>query len=140
MTYAISWPLQEGIYALVCNDPACSSSLGSRVFDAAPPTTEGTMPDDVYMTFGDEEVQDWSTSSTQGAVHTVSISVHAPRHGFADAKQTAAAISDAILSGALTLTQGTVVNVRFVDARTVRQEADTFRRIDLRFRITVQDS
>lgn len=140
MTYAISWPLQEGIYSLVCNDPACSSNLGHRVFDAAPIEGDVGLSEDVYMTMGDEEVQDWSSGSTNGAVHTVTISIHAPRHGFSDAKQTASAISDAILSGALTLTRGTVVNVRFVDARTVRKEADAFRRIDLRFRITVQDT
>ena len=139
MTYAISWSLQQGIYAMVCNDPDCASSLGNRVFDAAPLQAEGGIPDEVYMTFGDEEVQDWSSGSTNGAIHTISISVHAPRHGFSDAKQAAAAISDAILSGAIPLARGAVVNVRFVDARTVRQEADAFRRIDLRFRITVQD-
>lgn len=140
MTYAISWPLQQGIYSLVCNDPGCSSTLGARVFDAIPPEAENAVPQDVYMTFGDEDVQDWSSGSTNGAIHTLTVSVHAPRQGYADAKQAAAAISDAILSGALSLTRGTVVNVRFVDGRTARQESDGLRRIDLRFRITVQDT
>ena len=140
MTYAISWPLQEGIYSLVCNDPACSSTLGARVFDAVPLQADSGMPEEVYMTFGDEDVQDWSTGSTNGAIHTITVSVHAPRHGFSDAKQAAAAISDAILSGGLVLTRGSVVNVRFVDGRTVRRESDSVRRIDLRFRITVQDT
>lgn len=140
MTYAISWPLQQGIYSLVCGDPTCQSTIGTRVFDAVPLEADGGTADDVYMTFGDEEVQDWSSGSTNGAIHTVTVSVHAPRHGFSDAKQAAAAISDAILSGALTLTRGTVVNVRFVDGRTTRREADGLRQIDLRFRITVQDS
>ncbi|MEM7057331.1 MAG: DUF3168 domain-containing protein [Pseudomonadota bacterium] len=140
MTYAISWPLQEGIYSLICTDPVCSSTLGSRVFDAVPLEADNGTPDDVYMTFGDEEVQDWSSGSTNGAIHLITVSVHAPRHGFSDAKQAAAAVSDAILSGGLSLTRGNVVNVRFVDARTTRQEVDGLRRIDLRFRITVQDS
>jgi len=140
MTYAISWPLQEGIYSLVCSDPACLSTVGTRVFDAVPLEADNSTPEDVYMTFGDEDVQDWSSGSTNGAIHTVTVSVHAPRHGYSDAKQAAAAISDAILSGALSLTRGTVINVRFIDGRTIRQEADGIRRIDLRFRITVQDS
>lgn len=140
MTYAISWPLQEGIYSAVCEDPSCANLLGARIFDAAPSPTGGGIPDDVYMTFGDEEVQDWSTGSTNGAVHTVRISVYAPRRGFSDAKQTASAISDAILNGSLTLARGTVVNARFVDAKTAREETDNLRRIDLRFRITVQDT
>lgn len=140
MTYAISWPLQEGIYSLVCSDPGCQSTVGARVFDALPLEADNGAPNGVYMTFGDEDVQDWSTGSTNGAIHTITVSVHAPRQGYSDAKQAAASISDAILSGALSLTRGTVVNVRFVDGRTARDEADGLRRIDLRFRITVQDS
>jgi len=140
MTYAMSWPLQAGLYDLICTDPACLDTLGVRVFDAAPPGAGPGISTDVYMTFGDEEVRDWSSGSFSGAEHLVTISVHAPRRGFADAKRAAAAISDAILGGALTLTRGTVVNTRFVDAKTARLDADQHRRIDLRFRITIEDS
>ena len=141
MTYALSWPLQEGLFKLMCDDPACSQVFGHNIFDAAPPATAGAaVPDGVYVTFGDEEVADWSTASGNGAVHLITVSVFAPRRGFAEAKQAASAISDAVLSGAIALTRGKVVNVRFVDARTRRAESDTLRRIDMRYRITVEDS
>lgn len=140
MTYALSWPLQSGLYDLICTDPACIDTLGVRVFDAAPPSTDPAAAEDVYMTFGDEEVSDWSSGSFSGAQHIVTISVHAPRRGFSDAKRAAAAVSDAILSGALVLARGTVVNTRFIDAKTARTEADAVRRIDLRFRIIVEDT
>ena len=139
MTYALSWPLQEGIFSLVCHEPACATALGGRIFDHAPPPGQVDGLDDVYMSFGDEEVQDWSSGSTRGAVHTVLISIFSPRRGFFAAKQAASAVSDAILGGGLTLSQGTVVNIRFVDARTRREETDSLRRIDMRFRITVQE-
>lgn len=139
MTYALSWPLQQGLYDLMCNDPTCAEAVGPRIFDAAPAPDGSGLSDDVYVTFGDEDVSDWSSGSTRGAVHLVRISVYAPRRGFGDAKQAASAISDAILNGSIPVTRGTVVNARFVDARTRREEDDSLRRIDLRFRITIQD-
>lgn len=140
MTYALSWPLQAGLYKTVCESPDCAEHLAGRVFDAAPPNQGGPLPDDVYMTFGDEEVSDWSSGTSVGAVHLITVSVFAPRSGFSDAKQAAAAVSDAILTGEIALTRGTVVNARFIDAKTRREEGDDLRRIDMRFRITVQDA
>ena len=140
MTYALSWPLQTGIYNMVCQSPDCAQHLNGRIFDSTPPSQGAPVPNDVYMTFGDEDVTDWSTGTTVGAVHVITISIYAPRHGFSDAKQAASAVSDSILSGQLALTRGTVVNARFVDAKTRRDERDSLRRIDMRFRITVQDA
>lgn len=139
MTYALSWPLQAGLYKAVCESPDCNQHLEGRVFDAAPPNQGQTLLDEIYVTFGDEDVTDWSSSTTIGAVHTITVSVFAPRRGFAGAKQAAAAVSDAILTGDITLARGTVVNAQFIDAKTRREDGDTLRRIDLRFRITVQD-
>ena len=141
MTYALAWPLQEGLYSLICADPSCAEAFGFNVFDAAPPGSDaGLVPEGVYLTFGDEDVADWSTATTNGAVHMVTMTIHAPRRGFAEAKKAASAVSDAVMSGALTLSRGKVVTVRFVDARTRRAEADALRQIDMRFRITVEDS
>ena len=139
MTYALSWPLQEGLFALISGDPACDALLSGRVYDAAP-HLGGEEPDGVYVTLGDEQTSDWSTASDAGAIHLVSMSIHSPGHGFAVAKQAAAAVCDAVLAGGLTLSRGRLVNARFVDARTRRAEADAHRRIDLRFRLTLEDT
>ena len=140
MTYALSWPLQQALFALFRADPACVAQFADRIYDAPPPLVDGTAPDGVYLTFGDEEVDDWSTGSDAGAVHTVAITIHAPRRGFAEAKQAAAAVSDAILGGGLAPVRGRVVNTRFVDAKTKRAEKDALRQIALRFRITLEDT
>jgi len=140
MTYALSWPLQQALYDLMRSDAACQQHFGPRIYDAAPPFLGEQAPEGVYLTFGDEEVADWSTGTDAGAVHLVKLAVHAPRRGFSDAKQAAAAISDAILGGALVPSRGRIVNVRFVDARTSRAEADALRQIDMRFRITIEDT
>lgn len=140
MTYALSWPLQQGVYQLLSADAGLAALADGRVYDAPLPPEAEAEPDGVYITLGDETVRDWSTQTDRGAEHLFGISVHAPRRGFAAAKQAAGAVSDALLGGAVTLDRGRVVLIRFVDARTRRKENGALRRIDLRFRITVEDT
>ncbi len=70
----------------------------------------------------------------------LTIAVHAPRRGFSEAKQAAGAISEVLLGGELVLTRGRAVLVRFAGARTRRAENDALRRIEMRFRVTVEDT
>ncbi len=140
MTYTMSWPLQRALYHLFCENALCVEYFGHRIYDAPPPLLDEADPDGIYLTFGDEEVDDWSTGSDAGAVHVVRLTVNAPRRGFAEAKQAAAAVSDAVLGGGLSPTRGRVVNAQFVDAKTKRAESDALRQINLRFRITLEDT
>ena len=140
MTYALSWPLQQGLYHLFCANTLCVEHFGHRIYDAPPPLANESDPGRIYLTFGDEDVDDWSTGSDAGAVHVVTMTVNAPRRGFAEAKKAAAVLSDAVLGGELTLIRGRVVNTRFVDAKTKRTENDALRQIRLRFRITLEDT
>ena len=138
MTYALAWPLQEAIFQALCHDQTCATFFEHRVFDAPPPLIGDAAPEGLYLTLGDEEAIDWSTAGGAGAEHLVTLSVHAPRRGFSEAKQAAAAVSEALLAG-LAPVRGTVANIRFVDARTAREENDALRRIDMRFRIRIED-
>lgn len=140
MTYAMSWPLQQGLFKLLCDRPLCETHFNGQIFDAPLPFGSEAAPDGLYLIIGDEEVQDWSTATDAGAVHLISLNIHAPRRGFAEAKQAAADISDALLNGSIPLERGRVVNIRFVDANTYREEADQLRRIEMRFRVTLEDT
>lgn len=140
MTYALAWPLQQGLYNLFCESALCVGFFGQRIYDAPPPLLGESEPSGIYLTFGDEVVDDWSSGSDAGAVHVVSLTVNAPRRGFAEAKQAASAVSDAVLGGELSLSRGLVINARFVDAKTKRAENDALRQIILRFRITLEDT
>jgi len=140
MTYALSWPLQQALFDLMGTDAACVQHFGQRIYDAAPPFLGEQAPQGLYLTFGDEDVADWSTATEAGAVHLVKLTIHAPRRGFSEAKQAASAVSDAILGAALAPSRGRIVSARFVDARTGRSEADALRKIDMRFRITIEDT
>lgn len=140
MTYALSWALQEALFAAICADPVCSETFGHRIYDGPPPLSGDAETQGLYLTFGDEEANDWSTATDLGASHLVRLDVHAPRRSFAEAKRAAAALSDAILGADFQMSRGRVVNTRFVDARTRREEGDALRRIEMRFRIIVEDT
>lgn len=140
MTYALSWPLQQAVYQLLSADPAVTALVGTRIYDATVPLSEEAEPEGLYLTIGDERVEDWSTATDRGAAHLLTVAVHAPRRGFAEAKQAAGAVSDALLGGTLSLSRGRAVLVRFVGARTRRAENDALRRIEMRFRVTVEDT
>lgn len=140
MTYALSWPLQQAVYQLLSGDAAVAGLVGGRIYDAPLPVGAEPEPEGLYVTVGDERVEDWSTATDRGAAHLLTIAVHAPRRGFAEAKEAAGAISDALLGGALTLSRGRAVLVRFAGARTRRGEGDALRRIEMRFRVTVEDT
>ena len=139
MTYALSWPLQEAIFGQLCADAVCASHFGHRVFDSPPPLIGDATPEGLYLVLGDEEVADWSTADTAGAQHIMTLSVYAPRRGYSEAKQAAAAVSDALLDSTPAMSRGRIVNLRFIDAKTHRAEGDALRWIDLRFRIVVED-
>lgn len=139
MTYALAWPLQEALYALFTSDPACVATFGGRVFDGPPPLARAEL-EGAYLVLGDEEARDWSTKTDAGAVHQVRTDIYVPGRGFGEAKRAAAAVSDAVLAGPITPSRGQVVNARFVEARTDRDENDALRRIRLQFRITLEDT
>lgn len=140
MSCALSWPLQQALFEAIGADAACAAYLGERIYDAAPPFGPDAGEEGLYLTLGDENVADWSTASDRGARHRVILTVHAPRRGFAEAKQAAAAVTDLLLEGAITPARGRIVTTRFVAARTRRAEADQLREVELRFDITVEDT
>lgn len=140
MTYALSWPLQAALYEAIRGDAACVAAFGERVYDAAPPWDGDAAAEGLYLTLGDERVSDWSTASDSGARHLVTLTVHAPRRGFAEAKRAAAAVGEVVTGAALTPSRGRVVNARFAGARTRRAEGDALREIEMRFSITLEDT
>ena len=80
----------------------------------------------------------WATATDAGAAHVISISVISTHRGFSVAKQVAGAVCEAAL-GPLTLSRGRVANSGFLGARTRRLAVGPSRRIDLRFRIVIED-
>ncbi|MFV2038478.1 MAG: DUF3168 domain-containing protein [Paracoccaceae bacterium] len=136
MSYGVSAALQAAVFQQLQGDAALAALVGSDIFDAAPP---GAVPD-IYVSLGPEDVRDASDKTGVGASHEFVVSVVSQAAGFRSAKDAAAAVSDALVGAALTLTRGQLVSLNFVRARAKRVQDADVRRIDLRFRARVQDN
>ena len=135
MSFALSEPLQAAVYAALKADAALATIVGAAIYDAVP---TGALPA-IYVRLGSETAADASDASGNGALHNFTVSVITTSPGFAQAKSAAAAISDVLHNGALTLSRGRLVYLRFERAKASRVEAAATRQIDLRFAARVQD-
>ena len=130
-----SWPLQRALVAALSAAPTVITLAGGRVLDEP---VRGTGVDGPVVLLGDETVTPWSTATDTGAEHRFSISVVAQAQGFSVLKPLAAAICETVL-GPLPLDRGRIVNAAFLGARTGRDPVRQIRRIDLTFRIVIED-
>jgi hypothetical protein len=138
MTYACSWPLQKALFETLAGDPAVAALAGGRVWDEGDAAAVVAADDGPCVILGDETVEPWSTATDEGSAHVVTIAVVAEAGGFGALKRLAGAVCDVILAP-MTLERGRVVSSRFVGGRTRREEKGRARRVELRFRIVVED-
>jgi hypothetical protein len=137
MTYAFSWALQRAVFAALSSDPALAEAAGGRVYDEPPHGADLGSDAAPYVLIGEERVEPWSTATDRGAAHAIRVTVVAGPGGFGAAKRAAGAVCDRLL-GALPFEGGRVVNASFLGGRALRA-GDGRRRIELRFRIVVED-
>jgi hypothetical protein len=137
MTYAFSWALQRAVFTALAADPSLRAIAAGRVYDEPPHGADLGAETAPYVLIGEERVEPWSTATDRGAAHAIRVTVVAEPGGFGAAKRAAGAVCDRLL-GALPLERGRVVNASFLGGRALR-EGDGRRRIDLRFRIVVED-
>ncbi|MBP1805510.1 DUF3168 domain-containing protein [Rubellimicrobium aerolatum] len=135
MTYALSRAVQAALYQRLATDAPLRALVGDAVHDQLPPG----LPPSLYVALGPETVRDRSDQTGRGSEHDVTLSVVSDGAGFADAKAAASAVCDALLGADLTLTRGRVVFLRFLRAQASRRDNGDTRRIDLIFRLRVED-
>jgi Protein of unknown function (DUF3168) len=134
MSYSIGAALQAAVYQRLQGDSALGALIAGAVYDSVPPgTVTGT-----YVSLGPEDVRDASDQVGRGAVHEFTVSVVTDQAGFQNAKDVAAAVSDALDGASLTLSRGRLVGLWFLSARARRVEKADIRRIDLTFRARVE--
>lgn len=136
MSYAMSGPLQAAVFNALSASSQIGALVGSAIYDAVP---SGALPD-LYIRLGSEDVTDASDGSGAGAVHQFTVSIITTTAGFARAKETAGAVSDALHDADLSLSRGRLVALRFEKAKAARIDSVSVRRIDLTFRARVQDN
>lgn len=130
MSYQAAAALQTAIFGALTAAPALS---GVSVVDAMPP---GTSPG-TFVLIGPEVAVDQSDGTGAGAEHRFAVSVISDASGFMTAKTVAAAVSQVLLAGGMTLGTGHLVSVNFQRAVAQRLDEGATRRIDLTFRARV---
>jgi hypothetical protein len=135
MSYGVAAALQAAVYQKLASDVTLTALVGTAVFDTAPP---GPLPP-VYVSLGSEDVRDRSDMTGHGAAHDILVAVVSDSGGFQQAKEAAAAVSDALVDADLTLSRGVLVSMQFLRATARQTGQGQVRRIDLRFRARVCD-
>jgi hypothetical protein len=131
MSYQAAAALQTALYSQLTTFPALD---GISIVDAIPSgTTPGT-----FVLIGPEQVLDQSDKSGAGAEHRFEVSVISDAAGFMTAKEVAAAVSDALLGGGISLGVGILVSINFLKATARRLDQGATRRIDLQFRARIE--
>lgn len=126
--------LRKAIRDALLADAALTGMLaGARVFDEAP---RGTEPP--YVTFGDARTRDWSTAGGRGAEHFVVLDVWSQQRGEREALSIAARVQDLLDDVSLTLADHHLVNLRFQQVETRRENQGRFTRASLRFRAATE--
>jgi hypothetical protein len=91
MSVLASFTLQHAIVAQLKADSALLALLGAdRIFDAVP--AKAAYP---YLAYGPVTMRDWSTGSSSGQEHFISLNIYSRQPGFREAY----ALSDAVIEG-----------------------------------------
>ena len=134
MSASATFALRKAIHARLVADAALLALLGgARVYDEAP---RGTEPP--YVTFGDARTRDWSTASDQGAEHFVVLEVWTQHRGAGAALTIAARIEKLLHDATLTLEDHRLINLRFEQIESRRENQGRFARASLRFRAVTE--
>lgn len=129
-----SWALQRALHAALRADPAVAAlSLGTIVDEPL-----AALPEAPVVVLGEETVRPFDSAGATGAEHRIEIALVGRAHGFAALKQLAAAVLPVVL-GPLPLPGARVVNAAFLGARARRDAGRGLRRIDITFRLVVED-
>ena len=126
--------LRKAIHSSLAGDAALTALIGAgKIFDDAP--REARAP---YVTFGDFLSRDWSTSSDHGTEHFVILNVWSAQRGAREALIVADRIRAILDDQSLSLDGNHLVNLRFVQLETRRENNARFTRASLRLRAVTE--
>ena len=134
MTNAPVTILRRAIRATLLADATLTSQLGgAKVFDDAPSGTPTP-----YVIFADTQWRDWSATLSRGAEQIFVLSVWSTQRGVREALDIAERIIELLDEAPLTLGGAHLVDLRFTQLETRRDNAGRFARANLRFRATTE--
>ncbi len=126
--------LRKAIHATLSADATLTALIGAgQVHDEAP--REARPP---YVTFGDPQTRDWSTTTDHGMEHFIVLNAWSAQRGSREALAIADRVRALIDDQPLMLDGHHLVSIRFVQLETRRENNARFTRASLRFRATTE--
>lgn len=119
MSTAASTALRAAIHhALAADTPLVSVLGGAKIYDEPP--RSAVFP---YVTLGESRISDFSAGDESGQEHQLTLHAWSRQGGHKEAHQITGALLQALDDAPLSLTDHTLVNLRFAVAD-IRREAD----------------
>jgi hypothetical protein len=132
---AASWALQQAIFATLVASDEVRDIAGDppRVFDAVP--RGSAFP---YIVIGEDLESDWSTQTSEGSSHLVTIHIWSRTAGRRETRLAAQAVMDALDGAQLTLDGQALVDLRWLDSQSLRESDGETVHARLRFRALLE--
>lgn len=120
--------LQKAVY-----DALVAASLGVTVYDHVPANAAAP-----YVQIGDGDASDWGSKTFAGQSVGIAIHVWSEARGFKEANDLASSIHTALHEVALSLTGGTLVQLRFATSNRVNDPDGVTKHVAMRFEALIQ--
>jgi hypothetical protein len=128
--------LQQAVFARLVASEAIKDIVDDppRVFDTVP--RGATFP---YIVIGEDRQSDWSTATETASEHRLVIHVWSRSPGAKEARVAAQAVADALDGAALAVPGFTLVNLRWLDGETLRENDGETIHAQLTFRAVLEN-
>lgn len=134
MSTAAEVALRAAIHTALSGDAQLASLLGGpKIYDEAPRGAQ--LP---YVTFGDLQSRDWSTSDGDGVEHFITLNAWSGQTGAREALAIAGRIRELLHDQPLAVSGYALVNLRFMQLDTRRESNGRFTRASPRFRAVTE--
>lgn len=128
--------LRRAMRAALLADAQLTTTLGGpHVYDEAPPGAPAPR-----IGFSDVQARDWSAQSSRGAEQIVVLTVWSSERGTREALDIADRIVAVLDEAPLVLSGHRLVDLRFMQMATRREQNGRLARADLRFRATTEQN
>jgi len=130
-----AWALQQAVFAALVASDSIKDVVDDppRVFDQVP--RGARFP---YIVIGEDKQSDWSTATDRGSEHLFTVHVWSRAPGAKEARVAAEAVAAALDGAALTVSGFNLVNLRWQQSDTTRENDGETIHAQLRFRAVLE--
>lgn len=129
-----SWEVQKAIFEVLAADATLTELLGgASIYDRAPP--DASFP---YVTFADASAEDWSTQTSKGQLHIMTLDIWSRGAGRAEPLGIAEAIEAALTTASFSLAGHQLINLHLAQTEIgIDEDGETFHGM-LQYRVVTE--